>query len=45
MEGRYNKDKEIIEENKAEYLKAKDRGRDQAMIARFRCGNEKKVKR
>lgn len=39
--GRYNKRyREIREDEREEYLGAEYRGRNQKMIARFRCGNE-----
>ena len=44
--GRYNgKYRGIREENRAYYLKAEYKGRDQSMIARFRCGNEERGQR
>lgn len=39
--GKYNRRyREIRESEREEYLKAEHKGRDQVMIARFRCGNE-----
>lgn len=39
--GKYNRRyREIRESEREEYLKAEYKGRDQVMIARFRCGNE-----
>nr|XP_034190794.1 uncharacterized protein LOC117609058 [Osmia lignaria] len=44
--GRYNgKYRGIREENRAYYLKEEYKGRDQSMIARFRCGNEERGNR
>lgn len=46
IEGRYNrKYREIREETRADYLKREYGGRDQSLVARFRCGNEERANR
>ncbi|CAK9813180.1 hypothetical protein ANTPLA_LOCUS7731 [Anthophora plagiata] len=46
VSGRYNgKYREIREENRAYYLKAEYKGRDQLMITRFRCRNKERGNR
>lgn len=46
LSGRYNKKyREIREDDRAEYLKEEYKGRDQSMVARFRCGNEERANR